>query len=144
MVQYALEPFHQIASDVALKIPAHYAEKKSFGLPNLDWDYYLTASHMGLCKAITVRDDDKLVGYSVFFISHDTDRKHIQIATNAGVFLDPEYRGKIAIQLLKKSDEYLKELGAQEINYLLDDDRLGRLLGRNGYKSEYKLWSVKL
>lgn len=144
MIVYSLEPFHKIASDVAERIPAHFAENRHYGQPNLDWDYYLSASHAGHCQAVTVRDDDELVGYSIFFISHDPDRKHILQATNSGIFLDKEYRGKIAMELMKKSDAYMKELGVHEINYLLKDDRLGRLLGRNGYKPEYKLWSNTL
>jgi hypothetical protein len=144
MIEYSLEPFHEIAADVCERIPAHFAENKHYGKPNLDWDYYLQSSYAGQCKAVTIRDDGKLVGYTIFFITNDPDRKHVLQATNSGIFVDDDYRGKASIQLLKKADAYMKDLGAQEINYLIKDDRIGKLLSRQAYKQDYKLWSKTL
>jgi hypothetical protein len=145
MIHYALEPLHEMAAEGLDKLNDHYkGHESSYGKLNMDWDYYLSASHAGKCKAVTVRDGSRLVGYALFFIGNNPDHKHILQATNSGIYLDEEYRGKISLQLIKKADEFLKNLGVKEINYLLKDDRIGRLLGRNGYKSDHKLWSIKV
>jgi hypothetical protein len=145
MITYHLEPLHEMAPEGIDKLSSHFeGYESSYGKLNMDWDYYLAASYAGQCKAVTVRDDGKLVGYALFFIGHNPDHKHIIQATNSGIYLDEKYRGKVSLQLLRKSDEFMKELGAHEINYLLKDDRIGRLLGRNGYKSDHRLWSIKV
>lgn len=143
---YQIEPFHEIAEYVAEKVPEHYEEVKNregSELPNMDWDYYLEASLSGQCIAITARDQGKLVGYSVFFIETNANHKHILEAVNSGIFLERKYRGRESLNLLRKTTEMLKQRGVHTISYLLKDDRIGKLLSRNGYKMDMKLWSIK-
>lgn len=142
-IQFDLVPFHEVGEEIARYVPLHYEDVKDYGLPNVDWDYFLYASAQGKCWAITVRDE-KLVGYSVFFIESNTNHKHIKEAVNAGLYVDKKYRGRTALTLLKKSDEFLKKLNVDVINYTLKDERIGRLLARGGYKPEHIVWSMKI
>jgi hypothetical protein len=144
LIEFNLVPFHEIAEYVARNVDQHVLDSGYGKRANLDWDYYLAASHSGECVAIVVTDDEKTVGYSVFFVSNNPNHKHIIEANNSGIYLEKKYRGKTSIQLFKKADELLKALGVSEINYLLKDDRVGKILSRNGYRPEHKLWSVKL
>jgi hypothetical protein len=109
---------------------------------NLDWEYYLAASHSGQCFAVAVYDGD-FIGGSVFFISTNPNHKNILEATNSIIFLEEKHRGRIAIELFKKAHEFLKEFGVQEISYTLKDERIGRLLARSGFKPEATVWSIK-
>ena len=144
MIEYLLEPFANIADYVFKNQHEHYKDASgmvSHYIPEVDWNYYLQASAARQCVAITARNDGKPVGYSVFFISYDPNHKSIMEATNSGIFVERAYRGRVSLQLINKADQYLKEMGVHEINYLVKDDRIGKLLARYGYKNDHKLWS---
>lgn len=143
---YQIEAFHDIAGYVAKNVSEHHkeADERETSEPlNMDWDYYFEASLAGQCIAITARDDGELVGYSVFFIETNANHKHILEAVNSGVFLEKKYRGRESLNLFKRSTELLRGKGIHAINYLIKDDRIGKLLSRQGYKMEMKLWSIK-
>ena len=140
---YDFVPFHEVAEEIAKNLENHYDDvdlKDSYGRPNLDWDSYLQLSLAGRCKVVTARDK-KLIAYSAFCISNNLNHKGITEAVNTGIFIDKKYRGKITLELLRKSDEYLKELGVMETMYILKDDRIGALLKRAKYKAKHTVWS---
>ena len=139
MIEFSYRPFHEVASEIVPHIPAHGAEAE--GGVNVDWDYYLEASYLGQCMAVTAHQDGELAGYSIFFISKNANQKHMTEASNVALYVTPKHRGKLALLLMKKSDEFLN--GVDEITYTLRDDRIGKLLSRQGYKPEYKVWSIK-
>lgn len=146
MISFDFVPLHKVGHEIAPNIARHYAEMSDgdeYGVPEIDWDTYLALSHAGHCLVLTVRDGEKLVGYSVYTIGRNPRYKQIIEASSAGIFLEKEYRGKLSEQFIKKADEYLKKIGVQETIYVLSDDRVGRLLGRGGYESKYKVWSIK-
>lgn len=145
MIEYALVPGHEVAGEIAPNITRHYdemlPEEKDKDAPNIDWQGYLAASHGGSCFVLTARDGVNLVGYSVYTIGTNPRHKEVIEAVGNGMFVEREYRGKV--NLLKKADELLKAAGVHETSYIIKSDRVGKLLGRNGYKPEYKLWSLK-
>lgn len=144
MIEFGFVPLHEIAREIAPNITRHYTEMTEgddYGYPNIDWDLYLEASFAGQCKVVTVRDNGKLVGYSVFTLGRNLRYKNMIEANNNGLFLEKSYRGHLSRLLMKKSDEYLKAIGIHETNYTLSDDRIGRMLA--GYESKYKIWSIK-
>lgn len=144
MIEYAFVPAHTIMGEGVEMLPRH-AEDAAYGeKANLDWDYYLEASIAGQCYASTVRDNGKLVGYSVYFLSTQTNHKHIIEASNSVLFIEKKYRGRAFFKLLDVAEEALKKMGAHEINYLLKNPQLGKLLARRGYKPDHTLWSIKI
>lgn len=146
MIAFGFVPLHEIAHEIAPNVARHYTEMTDgddYGAPDIDWDAYIATSKAGLCRAVTVRDQGKLVGYSVYSIGRNPRYKTRIEASSDGIFLEKEYRGKYGDQLIKKADEYLKNLGIHETNYIESDDRVGNLLARNGYQSPYRIWSKK-
>lgn len=144
---YDFVPFHEVAEEIAKNLETHYDDvdfKDDYGRPNLDWDSYLGQSLDGSCRAVTARDKGKLVGYSVYCIGVNMNHKTNIEAANTGIFIDKAYRGKITTTLLRKADEELKKLGVMEVNYILNDDRIGILLKRVKYKARHTVWSKKL
>ena len=140
---YDFVSFHEVAEELAKNLENHYddvKEKDDYGRPDLDWDIYLQLSLAGKCKVVTAREG-KLVGYSVFCIGNNLNHKGVIEASNAGIFIDKEYRGKITLELIRLSDEYLKEIGVMETIYVLKDDRIGTLLKRAKYKARHTVWS---
>lgn len=141
-MNFDLVPFHLIAGEIAPNISRHYTEMSEgdeYGPPNIDWDSYIHASVAGQCVAVTVRDQGVLVGYSVYMIGPNPRYKHIVEAVSSGIFLEKEYRGRI--NFFKKADEFLQKIGVQETSYILSDERVGKVLERQGYTSNYKIWS---
>lgn len=140
-------PFHEVAGDIAKNLDRHYDDvdfKDDYGRPDLDWDSYLNLSLAGLCKVVAVRKEGELIAYSVFCSGKNMNHKTKTEASNCGIWIKKEYRGRLINTLLKKSDEYLKELGIMEVNYILNDDRIGKLLKRVKYQARHIVWSKKL
>lgn len=146
MIEFDFVQFHLVAGEIAPNVARHYREMSEgddYGPPNIDWDTYIQASVNGQCMTVTARDKNKLIGYAVYVIGRNPRYKHILEAESNGVFLEKEYRGKIGIRLLKKADEFLSKIGVQETNYTLSDERVGKILERNGYQTHYRIWSKK-
>lgn len=146
MITFDLLPLHRVYKEIIPNIPRHYTEMTDgdeYGVPDIDWDLYLTLSERNKCVVVTVRDNGKLVGYSVYTLGNNPRYRDIREAGSAGIFLEKEYRGELSHRLIQKADEYLQKIGIQETHYILSDDRVGRLLGRDGYKSKYKMWSKR-
>lgn len=146
MIEFDFVPFHLVAGEIAPNVSRHYQEMTDgddYGPPNIDWDTYIHASIQGQCLTVTVRDKKKLIGYSVYIVGPNPRYKHIIEASSNGIFLEKEYRGKHGIHFMKKADEFLKKMGVHETNYTLSDERVGKILERQGYETKYKIWSVK-
>lgn len=138
-------PLHSVAGEIAPNVERHYhemSEPDEYGVPNIDWDAYLSASYSGQCFVLTARDDGKLIGYAVYTISKNPRYKHLIEATGNGIFIEKPYRGRLGIKILKIADEYLEKLGVHETSYIMGG-RAEKLLSRHGYKSTYKVWSKK-
>lgn len=145
MLTFDLVPLHCVYEEIMPNISRHYnemTEGDEYGEPDIDWELYLAVSRINRCVVVTARDVNKLVGYAVYTLGNKLRYKNIKQASSEGVFLEKEYRAKYSRIFLKKADEFLKQIGTQETHYILSDDRVGRILGGNGYKSKYKVWSV--
>lgn len=142
-MKFDFVPLHLVAGEIAPNVEKHYfqmSEGDEYGVPNLDWEYYLQVSHAGQCWVVTARDDQKLVGYAVYTISNNPRYKHLMEASCNGIFIEKEYRGRLGVQLIKAAEGYLKNR-VQETNYIIGGERFSKLLTRLGYKSTYRIWS---
>lgn len=143
---YNFVSFNDVAEAIAKNLDAHYADadfREDYGKANLDWENYFSLSAAGKCKVITVEDNGELIAYSGFVIGRNINHKEIIEAVNSGFFIKEKYRGKIAKELIKKTKEYLHGYGVTRISYQLTDERLGRLLRREGFEAKYKIWSIE-
>ena len=141
---YDFVPFHLVAEDIAKNIEQHYQDvslKDDYGWPEVDWESYIQLSLGNKCYAVICRDEDRLVAYSVFCVSNNLNHKNIIEAANTAMFIDKKYRGKMVLELLRKTDEFLKEISVREIIYITNDSRIGALLKRTKYKAKHILWS---
>lgn len=146
MIAFDLAPLHRIYHEIEPNVERHYSEMTEgddYGPPDIDWALYLALSKADRCIVVTVRDEGKLVGYSAYIIGKNPRYKTRTQASSQGLFLEKEYRGRLSGIFIKKADEYLRKIGVHETAYILSDDRVGHLLGRHGYESKYKVWSVK-
>jgi hypothetical protein len=106
-----LDQFKQVCVD-------HYDEietLKDFPL-DPDYDTFEAIYRAGKMVYITAKDEGKLVGYMVFFITPHMHSKNCLTAHEDIYFLMPEYRkGRNGIKMFKLAEDYLKSIGVDLI-----------------------------
>lgn len=140
MIRYQQESLYEVVGDVEPLLALHYDElclnKERIKL-NPAWGEYRALEAMGRFVVFTARDDDKLVGYSAFFVNRHMHYLDLTVAFNDVLFLDPAYRqGMTGVRLVKFA-ERLTESGVNKICYHAKlDTNLIPILNRLGYKTE--------
>lgn len=137
-MKYALETLEQVADELHPLLDAHWREIAHFQdiLLEPDWDFYAIMQEHGRLRFYTARDDGRLVGYCVFFVSPNRHYKSSIQAAQDILFLHPEYRsagnGKALILFC---DERLREEGVQAVyQHSKVSHDLGPLLINCGYE----------
>lgn len=142
MIIYSLVQAHTLIDELKPVIERHHAEVADDNEPlNIDWDLYERASHAGMAVAVTAREDDKLVGYIVFTVSGNLRHKHLIEATSSGWYVEPQYRGRIGSEIIKKSGKFLKAAGVHKVKFILGG-KAALLLERLGYTSKHQVWEI--
>lgn len=102
------------------------------------WVRYETMEKFNQFYAITVRDDNVIVGYSGFIVQPHLHYEDVIVAQNDVLFLKKEYRlGTTGIRLLKYSEQCMKDLGANKITWHVKySNDFRSILYRMGYLDE--------
>jgi hypothetical protein len=102
---------------------------------NVDMDKYQKLQDLGTLKCFTVRDNEnKLIGYSIFFVSYNPHYKDSLQAQQDVLFIHPERRG-FGAKFIKWCDEELKKLGVQAVyHHVKKEHNFGPLLEKFGYE----------
>ena len=94
---------------------AMYKDKIDF---SPDYNKYFSMCDMGFIRLYTMRDNGKLVGYSLFFTMPHLHYSKDMFAVNDVVFVDPEYRLPfITPAFFNYVEEQLSRLGMSVITY---------------------------
>jgi hypothetical protein len=81
-----------------------------------DWDQYRTHMDRGELMVLAAYFGSRLVGYSVFFLYKNIHYKNSIMAKNDVLFLSRPYRqGRMGINLIKRSEAVLKDLGVSKV-----------------------------
>lgn len=81
-----------------------------------DWDQYQRHMERGELFVLAAYFGSRLVGYSVFFLYKNIHYKNSIMAKNDVLFLSRPYRrGRMGINLIKRSEAGLKELGVSKV-----------------------------
>lgn len=102
------------------------------------WVRYETMENFNQFYAITVRDDNVIVGYSGFIVQPHLHYEDVIVAQNDVLFLKKEYRlGTTGIRLLKYSEQCMKDLGVNKITWHVKySNDFRSILYRMGYLDE--------
>jgi len=119
MVKYQIESFTECLEELQDLFEIHYQEigndPKNIRL-NPDYDTYFHLEDIGQLHLVTVRDDDKIVGYYLSVINPLLHFKHILNAYNDAIFICKDYRkGSIAYKMIRFAIEDLEGLGVNQI-----------------------------
>jgi hypothetical protein len=115
MISLQRETVNDIMSDAGALLLANNSEAvgEDFKLC-VDWPRYGEIEASGALEIFTVRDDDKLTGYAVFFVV-----PHLHYAENIfalcdTIYIDPKHR-QSAVKLFRYAEQELKLVGVEKI-----------------------------
>lgn len=114
-------------------IDAHCAEVTGGKPYNPDIDYLLLGDRSGLFRTFIIEDGDTLVGYAVFMITKDfiTSKRS---ALNVAIYVDPQYRGRVAVRYIKFIEMMLVVDGVKMILFNVPpSSKAQRCLSHFGY-----------
>lgn len=119
MITFQQETLDQSLGEMKPLFEKHYKEIAMYQDKielNPDYDRYYELEKNGGLQIYTARDDEKLIGYTIYFTNKHLHYKDHLYAANDIIYVDPEYRGSLmAFDLLHFADEQLKELGVSVV-----------------------------
>lgn len=119
MITYDFEGWDSCKDEVRQLCVAHWEEialNKDVIPLDPDWERYAAADKAGSMVFVTCRDNGRLIGYSIWFITKHLHYKQTTWAYNDVIFLLKPYRkGRIGLKLINFSEYYMKVLGADKI-----------------------------
>lgn len=138
MITYQVEPYSSVIDDIKVLYPAHWAEVASDKdvIPlEPDYDAYSKLASIDMLHCVTVRSDEKIVGYYYAMVMAHLHYRSCVTAFTDIFFIDKAHRGPtVAMRLFKFVESSLKARGVRKI-YIgckLKND-IGRLFERLGY-----------
>lgn len=141
MLTIECEKLEKVLPEIKQLLLEHYEEltlnKNKIKLKPV-WDRYFDMEQSGKFFALIARIDNQVVGYSGFILDKHLHYEDILVATNDVLFLKKEYRlGMTGIKLLKFSEQYMKNQGANKITWHIKySNDFRNILYRMGYANE--------
>lgn len=139
-VAFARETFATVHEDIRELLVDHWREvannqDRVFLEP--DWERYQKLEQAGFLVILTVRRAERLVGYSIFFLTHHIHYKSHRVATNDVLFLSPtERKAGIGLTLLRYAETVLKPLADHIVYHSKPAHDISPILRRLGYEQE--------
>lgn len=84
---------------------------------NPDYELYIKMQEFKSIRCYIARcEDNKMIGYAVFFIKNHPHYKQSLMAIQDIIFFDPQYRGR-GMLFIMWCDEQLKNIGVQVVSH---------------------------
>ena len=149
MITFQKEPFLQFIEDGKEIFAKHNKEvvPSSDQIPlNVNYKAYFKKEETNNLEVYTVRDDGKLIGYTLWMLHYHIHYQTSLTANSTLIYVVPEYRkGLLGYKLIKWSIQKLKKRGVQRIMMGVKPDHdFGKLLERLGAKQFEKIYSIVL
>lgn len=146
-LSYGIERFDDCLAEINELGKDHYEEvvTHSPGEYALDEELYHHIENSGNLRLFTARDNDKsLRGYCAFMIQYDSHARHVLVATEDSIYIQPTYRGN-GRQFIDFQDEVLGAEGVERIyRHVPLQSRHGRMLQSYGYQPIQQLYVKKI
>lgn len=142
MIKFQIEAYGlSIIEDIKPLIQLHYEEialHQDLIPLDPDWEKYKRLADQGMLFIATARDQDVLVGYSVFFIIDHMHYRSTRMASNDVLFLHPKYRtGMTGVRLIKFCEaELAKQKVVKVMWHIKFAHDFRKILYRLGYNDE--------
>jgi hypothetical protein len=145
MITYQREILFDVIEEVDSLLHLHYEEltlhRDKVKLAPM-WDRYADLERCGNFIVFTVRDGERLIGYSAFFLNQHLHYGELTIAVNDVLYLHPDYRsGRVGLKLIRMCESHFESMKSDnnEIKIVWHaklDTKLQQLLGLMKYKAE--------
>lgn len=145
MIKYQVEKFHEIQDEITIFWREHWEETytdKEVSVFNPDYEKYASLSRINLLHLVTVRENDKIIGYYLSILSPSLHSKNVLTCYSDMFYIIKEKRkGFVGINLFKFLEQSLKEIGVRKIyTGIKTHIDIGPILSRLGYKFIEKLY----
>ena len=147
MITYQKESFSKFVEDGKELFTKHNLEvvdQKDNILLDVNYKAYFKLEALDRLEVHTIRDDKKLIGYSLWMLFHHMHYKTSLTATSTLIYVIPEYRkGLLGYKFIKWSIEKIKKRGVQRILMGIKPDHdFGKILERLGATYFEKIYSI--
>lgn len=116
-ISYQEDKLSDILEEMKPMLKKHWEElANNKDIRDLDPDYpmYLAMNDMDILKIYTVKEDGKLIGYSIWIIANHLHYKTWKYAVSDVYYLGPEYRKTgISFDFFFHIEDWLKSLGVK-------------------------------
>lgn len=141
MLTYAVENPLAIEGELRPLLPLHMDEFNIYGEPfenAPNFEAYRKLASIGLLSAITVRDDDRLVGYGLVVLfpdlHHEINGQPVMAMTSSAFHILPEYRAKCAKRFFDEIEKFAVERGASVVGHRVrPNNKASAFLSAIGY-----------
>jgi GNAT superfamily N-acetyltransferase len=104
---------------------------------NVDLNWYIEADRLGHLRCYTARLNGDLIGYAVFFLSHNRRYMTSYQAVQDVLFVVPEHRhGRVGLQLIRHAEDALR---AEKVQIIYQHSKANREEGKLFEKLGYEL-----
>jgi GNAT superfamily N-acetyltransferase len=149
MITFQTEPFAKFIQDGKEIFAEHNNEvvlqDKQISL-DVNYKAYFKLAEADKLEVCTIRDNGKLVGYTLWMLHYHIHYKTSLTANSTLIYVVPEYRkGLLGYKLIKWSINKLKERGVQRLMMGVKPNYdFGRLLERLGASHFEKIYTIAL
>ena len=111
-----------------------------------DEETYRKSEEMGTIFILSARQGDKLIGYSVNFVTNHLHYADLRIAQNDLLFISKEHRGgRIGLKLIRETENHATSLGCKlMLWHCKENTTLSALLPRIKYGEQDIIYSKEL
>jgi GNAT superfamily N-acetyltransferase len=120
MITYEIGNAKECFDEISRLFQDHYSEISLLKEYDLRPDYakYFSIHQQENLKVILCKDEEKIIGYIVFFIGKHLHYIDCLLASEDIYYLKPEYRkGRTGIKMFKYAEQYLKSIDVKMIRY---------------------------
>lgn len=141
MITIRRESFSQCVNDLLYLLPEHWKEvahyKDKIPLSPM-FEVYEQLDKAGKLFNVIMREDGKVIGYSVYILNRHPHYSTCLCACNDILFLTPEKRNhNLGLKLILEADNLLIDAGINRITYHIKPEHdFSPLLKRLGYMQE--------
>jgi hypothetical protein len=142
------EQLVQTAEEVYPLLEKHWeyiAHYKDIEL-NPDWEVYFGAEAKGMLRCYSVRHDQAMVGYAVFFVKANAHYRQSLQALQDILWIDPAHRSPtLGVRFINWCDEQLRQDGVQVVyHHVKLSHNFGPVLKYLGYEPIEEVWGRRL
>lgn len=148
MITFQREKADTLIEEIKPLLDLHWNEISHYPDIPLDPDYekYIEIEKTGTLRCFTVRLDNKLIGYVIYFVCENLHYKSSLQAVQDILFIQPDQRGiLLGMKLLKFANDELRNEGVQvDYQHIKAKHNFGPMLERLGYELVDLIYAKRL